>query len=129
MDLFDQVETKKLGTSKLKFTVYVGKKNGVIVYVGTTIQKPADRFRWHKSNGKPFDFEVVHQYDNEKDMLDKELELIKLYKTQYNKKTVRQNLNVKLTADQLQLRVGDKQWCQCCLKRRVNKGFTKCYYC
>lgn len=26
-------------------------------------------------------------------------------------------------------RVGDKEWCQSCLKRRVNKGYTKCLRC
>lgn len=26
-------------------------------------------------------------------------------------------------------RVGNSQWCQSCLKRRVNKGYTQCWYC
>ena len=24
---------------------------------------------------------------------------------------------------------GDASWCQSCLKRHVNKGYTKCMYC
>lgn len=41
----------------------------------------------------------------------------------------RQNLNVKLTQEELNKRKGSSQWCQKCLKRRVNKGYTHCMRC
>jgi len=28
-----------------------------------------------------------------------------------------------------QNRVGDQEWCQLCLKRRVNKGYDQCLFC
>lgn len=34
-----------------------------------------------------------------------------------------------ITQDQLDLRKGDTAWCQSCLKRRVNKGYSRCFYC
>lgn len=112
------------------YTVYKGCINSKIVYIGTTVQKPEDRFRWHKCNGKNFNFAVLHQFDNEQEMIDKEFELIKEHNPKYNKiKHRKQNLNVKLTDEQLQLRVGDADWCQRCLKRHVNKGYKYCYYC
>src|SRR5574343_537991 len=112
------------------FTVYKGELGGKIVYIGTTIQIPEDRFRWHKYNGKDFRFTVLHQFDNEKEMLDKEYELIKLYNPRYNKiKHRKQNLNVKLTQEELNKRIGDKNWCQKFLKRQVNSGYKYCYYC
>lgn len=112
-----------------KFNVYVGREAGAIVYVGTTIQKPSDRFRWHKNNGKDFSFEVIKQCDTEQEMLDMEFDLIKLHKPKYNQITHRkQNLNRRL--DQLlDSRKGSHEWCQGCLKRRVNKGYSRCYYC
>lgn len=112
------------------FYVYSGKLNNVLVYIGTTTQIPSDRFRWHKANGKDLEFEVLHVCKDENEMLDKEFELIKKLKPKMNKIMHRkQNLNVKLTPDILNLRKGDKQWCQSCLKRRVNIGYSKCYYC
>ena len=130
MTLFDIA--KKTNGKHLpgKFNVYVGKVNGEIVYVGTTVQMPADRFRWHKSNGKDFSFEVVKQCDTEDEMLDLEFEMIKKLKPKHNKITHRkQNLNKRLDQATLDLRKGNSEWCQCCLKRRVNKGYTNCYYC
>lgn len=113
-----------------KYTVYEGRKNGRIAYIGTTIQVPSERFRWHKYNGKPLDFKVLFQFDNKEDMLEKEFELIKKHNPSMNKiKDRRQNLNKKLTYEDLQKRVGDPQWCQSCLRRRVNKGYTKCMWC
>jgi hypothetical protein len=112
-----------------KFNVYFGRLNGEIVYVGTTVQKPADRFRWHKANGKKFAFEVVKQCDTEDEMLDLEFEMIKKHKPKFNKITHRQNLNVRLDQATLDLRKNDPQWCKSCLKRRVNRGYSKCYYC
>lgn len=114
------------------FYVYKGlsKSTGGLLYIGTTIQIPSDRFRWHKANGKNLTFVVVKVCENESEMLDLEHLLIQKYKPRLNKITNRkQNFNKKLTAEALELRVGDSQWCQSCLKRRVNKGYSKCYYC
>ena len=41
-------------------------------YIGTTIQIPADRFRWHKANGKDFLFEIIKICKDENEMLDTE---------------------------------------------------------
>lgn len=112
------------------YTVYYGRQEGQIVYVGTTIQKPEDRFRWHKHNGKDFDFEVVNQFQTSEEMLDFEFSEIKRLSPKYNKITHRkQNLNRRLTQADLDLRRGDKVWCQSCLKRRVNRGYKKCRWC
>lgn len=114
----------------IQYHVYIGKLNSVVVYVGTTIQEPQDRFRWHKNNGKDFQFEVVHTYKNEQSMLNKEYELIKKYNPRFNLiKHRKQNLNVKLNQEQLEQRKGNPEWCQICLKRRVNKGYKCCMYC
>jgi hypothetical protein len=112
------------------YTVYKGMLNGQIVYIGTTVQKPADRFRWHKANKKDFQFEIIEQFDNSTDMINLEFKLIKQYNPKFNKiKHRKQNLNVKLDATILQSRINDKEWCQKCLKRRVNIGYTYCYNC
>lgn len=113
------------------YTVYKGlDKNGKLVYIGTTVQNPEDRFRWHKSNGKDLQFKVIKQFDNSKEMLNLEFELIKKYNPELNTiKHRKQNLNVRLTAQELESRKGNKEWCQVCLKRRVNSGYTTCYYC
>jgi hypothetical protein len=110
------------------YSVYKGEQGGKIVYIGTTIQEPSARFRWHKANGKPFNFTVLSQHQTADEMLAEELRLIELHKPKHNKRT-KQNLNVRLTAVQLQARRGDAQWCQCCLRRRVNKGYSRCMYC
>lgn len=84
------------------YYVYSGKLNNVLVYIGTTTQIPADRFRWHKANGKDLEFEVLHACKDEAEMLDREFELIKKLKPSMNKiKHRKQNLNVKLTPDVL----------------------------
>ena len=112
------------------YSVYKGELNNQLVYIGTTVQVPSERFRWHKYNGKDFKFTVLKQFDNSEDMLNLEFELIQKHKPKFNKITKRkQNFNAKLSPDELQSRKGDKSWCQCCLKRRVNAGYTKCYYC
>lgn len=112
------------------YTVYKGEKKGKIVYIGTTIQKPSDRFRWHRHNGKDLDFTVLFEFDNETEMLDKEFELIKKHNPRMNKiKHRKQNLNKKLTKEELESRRGNNEWCQSCFKRRVNKGYNHCYYC
>ena len=92
------------------YTVYKGEKNGTIVYIGTTIQKPEDRFRWHKDNGRALRFTVLQQFDNPDDMLTEELRLIKHHSPRLNKITHRrQNLNVALTQEQLDSRKGDSE--------------------
>lgn len=116
---------------KRNYYVYQGrdKKTGEIVYIGTTVQVPNARFRWHKANGKNLNFNVLFEFDNPDDMLQKELDLIKELKPKLNKITNRkQNLNVKLTNERLNKRVGDKEWCQSCLKRRARVG-NVCGYC
>lgn len=110
------------------YTVYKGEVGGKVVYIGTTIQEPAARFRWHKANGKPFTFTVLQQYDNAEAMLAEELRLILLHKPKHNKR-LKQNLNVALTQAQLDARKGDASWCQSCLRRRVNKGYRCCMRC
>lgn len=112
------------------YTVYKGEKGGRIVYIGTTIQKPEDRFRWHKANGKPLKFTVLSQYETSDEMIDEEYRLIKLHKPCMNKiKNRPQNLNVELSQDVLDSRKGSSEWCQCCLRRRTNVGYSKCYWC
>ena len=112
------------------FSVYTGRKNGRVMYVGTTIQEPAASFRWHKANGKPLQFSVVATFDNADAMLDEELRLIGLHKPPLNKiMKRRQNLNVRLSPEELQARRSNSEWCQGCLRRHVNPGHTRCMYC
>lgn len=112
------------------FSVYKGERGGKIVYIGTTIQQPAARFRWHKANGKNLAFTVLGTFKTSDEMLAEELRLIQLHKPAMNKITDRkQNLNAALSADQLDARRGSAEWCQCCLKRRVNAGYKRCMYC
>ena len=111
--------------------VYIGlNKKGMLTYVGTTVQNPEDRFRWHKANGKNLNFFIVFEFDNPKDMLEKEFHLIQLFKPKMNKVTNRpQNLNIKLSDNELESRKNNSEWCQTCLKRRVNVGYKKCFFC
>ena len=111
-----------------KYTVYKGEEGGEVVYIGTTIQNPRDRFRWHKHNGKDLKFSVLSSHTSAEEMLAEERRLIELLRPKLNKR-IKQNLNVKLTQAQLDLRKGDSTWCQACLKRRVNKGYSRCFYC
>ena len=113
------------------YSVYKGmnKTSGKIIYIGTTVQLPRNRFRWHKSNGKDLNFKVIHEFNNSEDMLNKEFELIKALKPKLNKITSRpQNLNVKLTKLELDKRLDDKEWCQSCFRRRAKNG-SFCGYC
>lgn len=120
---------------KDKYLVYVGyskkdkeKKN--IIYVGTTIQFPLSRWYYHKTHGKDLVFVEYKRFDNQKDMLDLEFELIQKHHPSCNIITSRrQNYNVALTAEELESRKGNPEWCQCCYKRRVNKGYKYCMYC
>jgi hypothetical protein len=114
------------------FYIYKGldKKTKELVYIGTTVQVPNDRFRWHKANGKDLIFEVIKICENQTDMLDLEYDLIKKYNPKLNKITNRkQNYNVALTKSEIELRKGNNEWCQKCLTRRVNSGYNFCYYC
>lgn len=114
------------------FYVYRGldKVTLELVYIGTTVQIPRNRFRWHKANGKDLKFEVIKVCVDADQMINHEFELIQSLKPKLNKITHRrQNLNVKLTADELDSRKGSKEWCQGCLKRRVNKGYRYCRNC
>ena len=110
--------------------VYFGYSRGKVVYVGTTIQHPYSRWYYHSMHGKSFEFKEEFRFDNERDMLDKEYEMIQKYHPMYNKIVDRkQNLNVPLTLEELENRKGNPEWCQCCLKRRVNRGYKYCYFC
>lgn len=114
------------------FYLYKGydKVSNEMVYIGTTTQIPSRRFSWHKSNGKDLRFEVIQSFVNADDMLTMEHKLILELKPKLNKITHRkQNLNVKLTQVELDSRKGSKEWCQGCLKRRVNKGYRYCRNC
>lgn len=112
------------------YTVYKGERNGKLVYIGTTIQEPSARFRWHKANGKDLKFTVLEQYDNAGSMLDEEHRLIKRHSPKLNKiRHRRQNLNVALTQAELEARKGVAEWCQSCLRRRVSKGYSRCMRC
>lgn len=112
------------------YSVYKGERDGFLVYIGTTIQDPKARFRWHKANGKDLKFTVLHQFATADEMINKEFELISLYKPALNKITHRkQNFNAKLTPVELEARKGQAEWCQSCLKRRVNAGYKQCAFC
>lgn len=123
-------ETKSI--TEKGFYVYQGlaKRGRKLLYIGTTVQVPKDRFRWHKYNGKDLRFEVIAICNDSDSMINLEFELIQKHKPPLNKIVKRkQNLNRKLTEEQLQARVGDKDWCQSCLRRRVSKGHSHCLWC
>ena len=128
-------DVKNYKDRKDKYVVYFGyskkdKAHKNVVYVGTTIQLPISRWYYHSIHGKNLDFVEMYRFDNEQDMLDKEYEMIKRYRPCMNKITNRkQNLNVELSEEELNARKGDPQWCQCCLRRHVNKGYRYCFYC
>lgn len=130
-DLNKIVETNDI--TKKGFYVYVGrskKGKNKLMYIGTTIQIPSDRFRWHKHNKKDLIFEIIAVCVNQTEMLDLEYNLIRKYKPPMNKiKSRRQNFNVILTKEEIESRKGNKNWYQRCLKRHVNKGYKYCYYC
>jgi len=119
-----------------KYVVYYGYSrkdkgaNRKVIYVGTTIQHPMSRWYYHSTHKKNLDFEVKFRFDNERDMLEKEYEEIRRLRPSMNKITDRpQNFNVELTQEVLDLRKGNEEWCQCCLRRRVSKGYKYCYFC
>lgn len=114
------------------FYVYQGlsKRGRKLLYIGTTIQVPKERFRWHKYHGKDFLFEVVAVCQDEMHMLDTEFKLIKELNPPANKiKRRMQNLNRKLTDVELSRRFGDANWCQSCLRRRVKENYSTCLWC
>ena len=113
------------------FYVYKGESlEGKLLYIGTTTQRPADRFRWHKANNKDFVFSVIKICNDADDMLDFEFMLIKAFRPPKNKiMHRRQNLNVKLSEEQLEARRGNPEWCQVCLKRRARGRHSTCKYC
>jgi hypothetical protein len=120
---------------KDKYIVYFGyskkdKDHKTPIYVGTTIQHPMSRWYYHSTHGKDLDFVEMFRFNNSEEMLEKEYELIKKYHPSCNKITKRkQNLNVELTPEVIESRKGSDEWCQCCYRRRVNKGYRYCYYC
>ena len=117
-------------TMHKKYTVYSGNRHGKIVYIGTTTQEPEARFRWHRSNGKKLCFNVIAQFETAEEMLAEEFRLIQKHLPCMNKiKHRAQNLNVALTGDAIDSRRGNAEWCQSCLKRRVNAGYKFCLWC
>lgn len=127
-------EVAKYKEEPYKYVVYFGyskkKNNDKVLYVGTTIQHPMSRWYYHSTHGKDLRFEVVLRFNNKEVMLEKEYEFIKKLHPTLNKITNRQqNFNVPLTEEELEKRKGSPEWCQCCLKRRVNKGYKYCYFC
>lgn len=129
-DFFDMISDYKNRNDK--FLVYLGysrkdKEHKKVVYVGTTIQYPLSRWYYHKIHGKNLEFVEYCRFDNEKDMLAKEYELICKYNPSIKDRL--QNYNVPLTSEELESRKGNPEWCQCCLKRRVRLGYSLCYNC
>lgn len=116
---------------KDKYVVYEGRDaRGNICYIGTTIQFPYSRWYYHSIHGKNLNFSILYRFENKEEMLSMEFNLIKKLKPKMNKiKDRKQNLNVSLTPEELSARIGNSEWCQCCLKRRVNKGYSFCYFC
>lgn len=111
-----------------KTTVYKGLSNGNIVHIGITTQCPSNRFRTHEKRHLIDEFVIITQFDSTEDVLDLERELILKYKPKYSKR-IKQNDNRKLSKEELQGRKGSSEWCQSCLKRRINKGYHKCKWC
>lgn len=110
--------------------VYFGySEKGKILYIGTTMQRPSDRFRWHRHNGKDLIFKVYKNLESVDEMLDEEIRLISKHNPPLNKKTKRHNDNRRLNAKDIEKRKLNNCWCKSCLKRRVNKGYTVCYFC
>lgn len=128
-------EIKKYKERKDKYIVYFGydKKDvnhNKVLYIGTTIQIPISRWFYHSTHGKDLYFEEKYRFDNAEDMLRTELEMIQKYHPSLNKITSRkQNLNAKLSKEQLDSRIGNPCWCQKCLRRHVRVGYKYCLYC
>ena len=118
-----------------KYVVYFGyskkdKEQKRPIYIGTTIQIPVSRWYSHFLQGKNLVFVEKFRFDNPDDMLEMEYRQIQRYHPSLNKITKRkQNLNSSLSAEVLESRKGNPEWCQCCLKRRVNAGYKYCYFC
>lgn len=109
-------------------TVYKGITNGQIVHIGITTQEPKVRFRTHEKRKLIESFEIIAQFEDVADALRMEEELIIKYKPKYSKR-LKQNDNRKLSSSSVEDRKGSSEWCQKCLKRRVNKGYKNCMWC
>lgn len=111
-----------------KTTVYKGLQNGEIVHIGITTQVPSTRFRTHEKRHLIEKFEIIAEFDSTDEALQLEKELILKYKPKYSKR-IKQNDNRKLSKTSIESRKGSSEWCQNCLKRRVNKGYKRCKWC
>ena len=109
-------------------TVYKGISKGEIVHIGITTQDPKVRFRTHEKRKLIERFEVIEEFEDVADALLFERKLIEEYNPKYSKR-LKQNDNRKLASTVVNGRVESKDWCQKCLKRRVNKGYKICFYC
>lgn len=114
--------------TKRKTTVYKGINGDEIVHIGITTQEPNVRFRTHEKRKLIERFEVIAEFDDVNDALDLERELILKHTPKYSKR-IKQNDNRRKSPEEIAARKGDPEWCQSCLKRRVNAGYTYCYYC
>lgn len=111
-----------------KVVVYKGLSNGEIVHIGITTQKPEVRFRTHEKRNLIDEFVVVAELDTAEEALTLEKELILKYKPKYSKR-IKQNDNRKLSNETVEGRKNNSEWCQSCLRRRVNKGYKRCKWC
>lgn len=86
------------------------------------------RFRTHEKRKLIESFEVIAEFEDVADALSLEKELIIKYNPKYSKR-LKQNDNRKLANASVSARKGSKEWCQKCLKRRVNKGYKNYMWC
>lgn len=124
------INGNECGDNKAGHWVYYGMGlAGKVDYVGTTTQKPSDRFRWHRNNGKDLKFMAIKNFENAEEMLDYEQNCILRLKPALNKKEKRHNDNRKLSEKTLKSREDNDAWCQGCFRRRVSGGYRKCMWC
>lgn len=102
-------------------------KSGKVSYVGVTIQRPSEKFSWHKKDGMDLRFHAIKNFNTVEEMLAYQKNCIARLRPEFNLKDGEQE--DKLTQGQIRKRKGSDEWCQSCLKRRVGEGKTKCIWC
>lgn len=117
----------------MSYSVYIGRDHAKnVAYVGITMQKPERRFSWHRSNGKLLAFEVVASGLSLEAAAKQELVLIEAYGPAMNKRGNPYGMKLPaslLSKEEKERRRSDPRWCSCCLRRRVNKGYSVCLRC
>lgn len=113
---------------KRQVSVYKGFYKGEIVHIGITTQDPRTRFRTHEKRHLIDNFEVITAFDTVEEALALEKKLVLQYKPKYSKR-IQQNDNREKTAQEIQKRKGDSEWCQQCYRRRTSRGYRICYWC